>query len=102
MAETAQVAREGYRQVSTRENALFNMLASFAATLPGGRLDHLRACASGRASGPFRNVRVGRRHIHHFVPGIVLAFVAGRGGDPHPRARSSSRSSRCRSASGWG
>ena len=27
--------------------------------------------------GPFRNLRVGRRHIHHFVPGIVLAFVAG-------------------------
>jgi hypothetical protein len=27
--------------------------------------------------GPFRNVRVGRRHIHHFVPGIVVAFAAG-------------------------
>ena len=27
--------------------------------------------------GPFRNVRVGRRHIHHFVPGIVIAFAAG-------------------------
>ena len=32
VAETAQVARAGYRQVSTRENALFNMLASFATT----------------------------------------------------------------------
>ena len=27
--------------------------------------------------GPFRDVIVGRRHIHHFVPGIVLAFSAG-------------------------
>ena len=27
--------------------------------------------------GPFRNLRVGRRHIHHFVPGIVIAFGAG-------------------------
>ena len=27
--------------------------------------------------GPFRNLRLGRRHIHHFVPGIVLAFVSG-------------------------
>jgi hypothetical protein len=27
--------------------------------------------------GPFRNVRLGRRHIHHFVPGIVMAFTAG-------------------------
>ena len=32
----------------------------------------------GRTSiGPFRNLRVGRRHIHHFVPGIVIAFAAG-------------------------
>jgi hypothetical protein len=27
--------------------------------------------------GPFRNMRVGRRHIHHFVPGIVIGFGAG-------------------------
>jgi hypothetical protein len=27
--------------------------------------------------GPFRDVRIGGRHIHHFVPGIVLAFGAG-------------------------
>jgi len=32
----------------------------------------------GRARlGPFRNFHVGRRHIHHFVPGIVLAFASG-------------------------
>jgi hypothetical protein len=29
--------------------------------------------------GPFRSVRVGRRHIHHFVPGIVIAFASGTG-----------------------
>ena len=29
--------------------------------------------------GPFRNLRVGRRHIHHFVPGIVIAFASGTG-----------------------
>jgi hypothetical protein len=29
--------------------------------------------------GPFRSVRLGRRHIHHFVPGIVIAFGAGSG-----------------------
>ena len=26
---------------------------------------------------PFRNVSVGGRHIHHFVPGILLAFASG-------------------------
>ena len=29
------------------------------------------------AFGPFRSLRIGRRHIHHFVPGILLAFSAG-------------------------
>ncbi len=27
--------------------------------------------------GPFRNLMVGKRHVHHFVPGITLAFVSG-------------------------
>ena len=27
--------------------------------------------------GPFRDLRVGGRHIHHFVPGIVIALSAG-------------------------
>ena len=27
--------------------------------------------------GPFRNVSVGGRHIHHFVPGILIAFASG-------------------------
>jgi hypothetical protein len=29
--------------------------------------------------GPFRNLRVGDRHIHHYVPGIVIAFLSGAG-----------------------
>ena len=28
-------------------------------------------------AGPFRNVSIGGRHIHHFVPGILLAFGSG-------------------------
>jgi hypothetical protein len=76
VAETAQVAREGYRQVSTRENALFNMLASFATTFLATRW--ITYMLRGRPRvGPLRNVRMGRRHIHHFVPGIVLAFASG-------------------------
>ena len=71
-----EVARAGYREASTQENALFNLLASFV-DLPGGPRRSPTCCANGGASGPFRNLRVGRRHIHHFVPGIVLAFVSG-------------------------
>ncbi len=78
VAETAQVAREGYRQVSTRENALFNLLASFATTFLAARLITHRLRNRSRV-GPFRSVRLGRRHIHHFVPGIAIAFAAGAG-----------------------
>jgi hypothetical protein len=76
VAETAQVARAGYREVSTRENSVFNLLTSFAATFLAVR--SITYLLRRRSSfGPFRNVRVGRRHIHHFVPGIVIAFGAG-------------------------
>jgi hypothetical protein len=27
--------------------------------------------------GPFRDLHIARRHIHHYVPGIILAFVSG-------------------------
>src|SRR5206468_935714 len=27
--------------------------------------------------GPFRDARVGRTHVHHFVPGIALMMLAG-------------------------
>jgi hypothetical protein len=78
VAETAEVARAGYREVSTRENSLFNLLTSFAATFITVR--SITYLLRGRRSfGPFRTVRLGRRHIHHFVPGIVIAFAAGTG-----------------------
>jgi hypothetical protein len=78
VAETAQVARAGYLEVSTRENAMFNLLSSFVGTFLVARgITYLLRHRS--RVGPFRTVRVGRRHIHHFVPGIVVAFAAGAG-----------------------
>jgi hypothetical protein len=76
VAETAEVAREGYRQVSTRENSLFNLLTSFAATFLVVRWVTYLLRRRQRV-GPFRSLRVGQRHIHHFVPGIVMAFASG-------------------------
>jgi hypothetical protein len=79
VAETARVARVGYREVSAHENAMFNLLSSFVATFLAAR--GVTYLLRGRSRvGPFRNLRVGRRHIHHFVPGIVIAFGAGAGG----------------------
>jgi hypothetical protein len=74
--ETVEVAVAGYRQGSPRENALLNLLLSYAlaAALARASTHGIRARGS---FGPFRNRRVGGRHIHHFVPGIALAFVSG-------------------------
>jgi hypothetical protein len=68
------VLREGYRSGSTRENAVFNMLAAFAATFGAARTI---TYVIRSETGPFKNVVIGGRHIHHFVPGILLAFVSG-------------------------
>ena len=78
VAEAARVARVGYREVSTRQNSMFNLLTSFAATFILIRTLTF-AIRRNRSFGPIRNLRVGRRHIHHFVPGIVIAFGAGTG-----------------------
>lgn len=74
--ETVAAAREGYREAPEQANALFNLLASFVTAFAAAR--GVTYLLRGRGSyGPFRNMRVGRRHIHHFVPGISLAFAAG-------------------------
>jgi hypothetical protein len=78
LAETAQVARAGYQEVSTRENATFNLLSSFVVTFIAARAVTYRLRYRPQV-GPFRSLRVGRRHIHHFVPGIVIAFASGTG-----------------------
>ena len=76
MSETVEVAVAGYQDVSPRETAVFNLLSSFVLTFVTVRTVawNLRERDS---VGPFRNCVVGRRHIHHFVPGIVLAFGSG-------------------------
>jgi len=90
VAETAHVARVGYEQGSNRENAMFNLLSSFVGTFLAARGTTYLLRHRPKV-GPFRNLRVGRRHIHHFVPGIVMAFSAGaaailtRGKDLEPK-----------------
>jgi hypothetical protein len=76
VGQTVEVARAGYREAPSRENALFNLFVSFAATVFGAR--GIATLLRDRTSvGPFRDLVLGRRHIHHFVPGIVIAFLAG-------------------------
>jgi hypothetical protein len=74
--EAVAVAVEGYREMPRRENALFNLLASFSLSFSAARgITYL--LRRRRRVGPFRNLRIGERHIHHFIPGILLAFGTG-------------------------
>jgi len=74
--QTVEVAVEGYRQASVRENALLNLLSAFVLTFGFVRTSTWLIRSRGQF-GLFRNFTIGRRHIHHFVPGIVLAFASG-------------------------
>jgi hypothetical protein len=76
VVETAEVARAGYHEVSELENAMLNLFGSFVTTLLLTRWI-TRLLRGRKKLGPFRNVYLGRRHIHHFVPGIAIAFVTG-------------------------
>jgi hypothetical protein len=70
------IMREGYAVSRTRENTLFNMLASFAVTfgITRGITVYIREHGG---LGPIQNVVVGTRHIHHFIPGGLIALGAG-------------------------
>lgn len=74
--QTVEVARAGYRGGSSRENTLLNLLVSFSGTFAFARLSTAVIRRRGRF-GPFRNLVTGDDHIHHFVPGIALAFLSG-------------------------
>jgi hypothetical protein len=76
IGQTVQVARAGYRGGSRRENALLNLLLAFTATFVSARASTAVLRARGHF-GPFRDVVAGDDHIHHFVPGIAVAFLAG-------------------------
>jgi hypothetical protein len=79
VVETIEAALAGYQDVSVRENATFALLASFVTTFASARGIAYLLRGRGRV-GPFRDVIIGRRHIHHFVPGIVLLLGAGSAG----------------------
>lgn len=72
--ETVAIAIEGYEAAPRRETVLFNLLSGFVLSFA-----LVRVSTQGIRAGwwPFGNVRVGGRHVHHFVPGILLAFASG-------------------------
>lgn len=72
--DTVGVAVEGFGAAPRREVVLFNLLAGFLGSFATVRLTTWMIRDN---RGPFRNVKVGGRHIHHFIPGILIAFGSG-------------------------
>ena len=71
--DTVLVAVAGYSATSRTQTALFNLFVGFV-----GASLFVRVSTLGIREGWWRgNVRLGGRHIHHFVPGILLAFGTG-------------------------
>ncbi|MEX2194632.1 MAG: hypothetical protein WD844_05040 [Thermoleophilaceae bacterium] len=71
------VLREGYRMSATRENAIFTMAGSFVLTF-GITRGITYSIRTRGGLGPIRDIRTrSGRHIHHFLPGMVLAMLAG-------------------------
>jgi nucleotide-binding universal stress UspA family protein len=76
--QSLDVAMAGYRSGSVGERALLLLFASFVTTSGITRWNTWRL-HRGRRFTFIPEMARGRRHIHHFVPGIVAAFVSGGG-----------------------
>lgn len=72
--DTVGVAVRGYTAATRSETVLFNLLAGF---LGAFALVRLSTWGIRDGHGPFHNVSIGGHHIHHFVPGILIAFTSG-------------------------
>jgi hypothetical protein len=72
--DTVGVAVEGYAAAPRSETVLLNLLTGFL-----GSFSVVRLSTWGIRDRwwPFANVSLSGRHIHHFVPGILLGFSAG-------------------------
>jgi hypothetical protein len=72
--DTVAVAIEGYDATPRHETILFNILSGFL-----GGFAVMRIAAIGIRDGwwPLGDVELAGRHIHHFVPGILIAFGSG-------------------------
>jgi hypothetical protein len=74
--DTVETAVAGYTAAPSRETALFNLLVSYLLTGGTARLSTWAIRHRGQI-GPLRNRRIGRHHMHHYLPGIGLALLAG-------------------------
>src|SRR3954453_970448 len=72
--DTLAVARRGIIATPHHETVLFNILEGFLGAFAFARL---ATWGIRQSWWPAGNIHVSGRHIHHFVPGIVLTFGSG-------------------------
>ncbi len=72
--DTVEAAVRGYAAAPRSETVLFNLLGGFLGSFA---LVRLSTWGIRSRRGPVRNVSIRGRHIHHFIPGILLAFASG-------------------------
>lgn len=72
--DTLAVARRGIIATPHHEKVLFNILQGFLGAFAFARL---ATWGIRQSWWPAGDIHVSGRHIHHFVPGIVLAFGSG-------------------------
>lgn len=72
--DTVVVAVEAFDAAPRHEVVLFNLMTGFV-----GAFALVRISTEGIRAGwwPLGNVELAGRHVHHFVPGILLAFASG-------------------------
>jgi hypothetical protein len=75
--DTVEVAVRGYSTAPHSETVLFNLLGGFLGSFAVVRFSTYGIRRRRGPFGPFRDVSIRGRHIHHFVPGILLAFGSG-------------------------
>ena len=85
-SQVLRIVTEGYEVTSARKNAVLIMELAFVGTFAVTRYVTYTIRVRGRL-GPIKNVRVGSKHIHHFVPGTLLALAAGGASIASPNER---------------
>lgn len=71
--EAAELAAVGYEATPEPERMLLHVLSGF---LIGGAMSRIIAIGIRDGWWPVKNVYVKNRHIHHFIPGIIISNIS--------------------------
>lgn len=88
IAASGKATAAGYREASLEEQVAFGVSGGFAvATVTSRAINYWRE--QRQPVRPIKNLKGGSYRVHHYMPGIALAFVSGAAGTAtrHERVR---------------